>query len=431
MLHDQLLQSLFDVAREMTGERRDTRYRAWARRIDGVDLEQKTGRAFEGQLVKAGKIELVKMPCVFLVMFRHGSRENNVGEYAVVTMDAEGNLHPTEIMTNDEEGGWALKIRDDVADLVVTLTKKPLPNLLNTYEIEQLQAEINRRTPPPRRRKRLPYKLILFDLENTLAMSWGDELLPGVAEWFAQESHLPAVIVSNQGGVGLRYWMETGKFGEPDEYPTQEQVLARLQRLAHHSLDNTPVYASWAYQSQKGKWSPAPSEASEQGFGLFQIHAGRGIVSSWRQDWRKPNTGMLVLAMEQAGVTPENALMVGDQASDQEAARAAGCAYMPAHIFFCRSHSGLIADVYPRPIETGFVTPRTCVICESLAYAWFRYWVYSKVVKDTQLFAFVVCEKCNFLDYTEAVLAIEAASAKEQGDKYDSRQNSTPRPTLV
>lgn len=410
MIHAQLCDDLFEIAQEMTGQEADHRWTKWVKRIDGVDLEQETGRAFEGEFIRAGTAELVEMPHVFLVMFTNDNVKYKIKEYAVVTMDAEGNLHPTEIITNDESGGWALRIRDDVDALVVKLTKKPLPNLLNTYEIAQLQAEIDRRTPPPRRRERLPYELILFDLDGTLAVAWGDELLPGVAEWFAQESHTPAVIVSNQGGVGLRYWMETGEFGEPDAHPTQEQVLARLQRLAHHSLDDTPVYVSWAYQSKHGDWSPSPPEASEQGHGLFQVHAGRGIVSSWRQDWRKPNPGMLILAMEQAGVTPENALMVGGKESDQEAARAAGCDYMPAHIFFQRSHSGLIADIYPRPLATGPVTPRACTVCDSLTYAWFRYWAYPPGVTTPQ--PFMVCEKCNFLDYAEAIQAIEAAIAQ-------------------
>lgn len=42
--------------------------------------------------------------------------------------------------------------------------------------------------------------------------------------------------------------------------------------------------------------------------------------------WRKPGPGMLLLVLERLGVAPRRAWMVGDMASDAEAARAAGLA---------------------------------------------------------------------------------------------------------
>jgi hypothetical protein len=117
MVHDELRRSLFDKAREMTGE-----------------------------FVGDGTVELVEKPHVFLVMFHHGSRNSNVAEYAVITMDTEGNLHSTDIMTDDSS--WVSRIIDDVSDLVLSLSTTR-PNPLNVYSINKLQAEIDRRAVNP------------------------------------------------------------------------------------------------------------------------------------------------------------------------------------------------------------------------------------------------------------------------------------------
>lgn len=66
--------------------------------------------------------------------------------------------------------------------------------------------------------------LYIFDLDGTLAALDSTNLLPGVAEWFDASPGVPCAIATNQGGVGLRYWMETKDFGEPGKYPTQAQV---------------------------------------------------------------------------------------------------------------------------------------------------------------------------------------------------------------
>jgi hypothetical protein len=138
---------LFDKAREMTGERRDARFKSWAKLLTGVDLEQKSGYAFEGESINSGTVELAEKPHVFLVMF-HGARKDSVAEYAVIIMDTEGNLHPTKIMTDDSSGRWVLRIRDDVSALMLSLSVTR-PNPLNIFSIEELQAEIDRRTVKP------------------------------------------------------------------------------------------------------------------------------------------------------------------------------------------------------------------------------------------------------------------------------------------
>jgi len=117
-IFDNLRNELLNVAQEMTGERRDSRFKDWAKSIAKVNRKATNGYAFDGDWVNDGTIELELKPRVFLVAFTHGSRKYNVTEYAIVTMDANGELHPTEIKTDSGASGWALRIRDIVADLL-------------------------------------------------------------------------------------------------------------------------------------------------------------------------------------------------------------------------------------------------------------------------------------------------------------------------
>ena len=167
------------------------------------------------------------------------------------------------------------------------------------------------------------YKLIIFDIDGTLADWKTNELLPGVKEWFDANAPTTNIIgASNQGGVGLRYWMEREGFGDPMRYPRISSVdehFEAVQRLLDHEFK---VLRAYAYQSQKGLWSPTP--------------VGDEKTNEWRQDWRKPAPGMLLEAVRIFGVEPQEALMVGDSAEDQEAANRAGCAFAWADDFFGR-----------------------------------------------------------------------------------------------
>lgn len=172
------------------------------------------------------------------------------------------------------------------------------------------------------------YKLIIFDLDGTLVKKWTDELLPGVEEFFSKCKSAVA-IATNQGRVGLRYWMEQDGFGEPDKFPTEEQVWERLRNV-QAQLPTFVPYVSWAYQSKKGAWGPQKVEHDP-----FAGH--NEIADGWRKDWRKPDPGMLLQAMAFACATPAETLMVGDMESDRLAAEAAGCAFAWADEFFGRT----------------------------------------------------------------------------------------------
>lgn len=168
-------------------------------------------------------------------------------------------------------------------------------------------------------------KLIIFDVDGTLCDRDSTALYPEVTAWLAAHPEQQVAIATNQGGVGLRYWMESGGFGEPGKYPTEEQVWERLDAILDQFPDGghfPSVQVCFAYQSRKGDWSPVP--------------AGRHGVKEWSSDCRKPAPGMLLNAMRAWGVTSGETLMVGDSADDQLAADAAGCAFAWAWEFFGR-----------------------------------------------------------------------------------------------
>lgn len=167
--------------------------------------------------------------------------------------------------------------------------------------------------------------LHIFDLDGTLADLDSTDLLPGVAAWFDAHPDAPCAIATNQGGVGLRRWMETAGFGEPGKYPTQAEVENRVTTLAlslfHEDRARFPVYIAFAYQAKSGKWSPIPPE-------------GQGDPR-WNPDWRKPAPGMILQAMQDAGISdPAQVLYIGDRDEDRQAAAAAGVGFRWAWEFF-------------------------------------------------------------------------------------------------
>ena len=169
------------------------------------------------------------------------------------------------------------------------------------------------------------YRLLIFDVDGTLADRDSGELLPGVAEFFQMTPEWDEryAIASNQGGVGLRHWMETKGFGEPAAFPTEEAARAHVNGVAQKIGRPFDVHICFAYQSQStGSWSPTPD--------------GMNDVPEWTASYRKPNPGMLLAAMKAAGVTAEEALMIGNGEEDELAAKRADVTFVHADVFFER-----------------------------------------------------------------------------------------------
>lgn len=174
------------------------------------------------------------------------------------------------------------------------------------------------------------YKLIIFDVDGTLSTPDSGKLRSDAKPYFKNlksaypEGGGPKIaLVANQGGVGLRYWMETNGFGEPKEYPTQKKAEGHINGVAKEIeklYEKPDIYISFAYQSRKGEWAPTPKDKRSD--------------PRWRRNWRKPEPGMLLAAMKAAGVKPEETLMVSDDGP--ETAQNAGCDHMWDHEFFQR-----------------------------------------------------------------------------------------------
>lgn len=175
----------------------------------------------------------------------------------------------------------------------------------------------------------MPSKLIIFDVDGTLVERDTVNFLPGVRAYFDQHRAVGTckfALASNQGGVGLRHWMESGGFGEPSKYPTELNARLRIDAVAKMLLGGIYIakYICFAYQSYKtGKWSPLPDGISPDN-------------CEWNPEYRKPAPGMLIRAMREAPATPDETLFVGDFEADQKAAEAAGCHFQWAHEFFGR-----------------------------------------------------------------------------------------------
>lgn len=171
--------------------------------------------------------------------------------------------------------------------------------------------------------------LYCFDVDGTLVTAWTANLLPGVAEWFAkldQRDGDRVAFITNQGGVGLRQWMETEDWGEPEKLPTEADVYRRLDSTAAQLgiADTVCTLTSFAYQTKAGQWSPDPG--------------GPLPGRQWLRNWRKPRGGMIEAAMADNQIF-KNVVVIGDSDDDRRAAAAAaaGVAFEWAAEFFGRS----------------------------------------------------------------------------------------------
>ena len=121
-------------------------------------------------------------------------------------------------------------------------------------------------------------------------------LIPGAAEAVKRlnDAGYVTVIVTNQSGVAR------GLFSEETMHGFNALLI---ERLAESGARIDAVYAA-----------PHHAEAVEERY-RHPDHPDR-----------KPNPGMLLRAIAEHGLDPARSLMIGDQASDMEAARRAGVA---------------------------------------------------------------------------------------------------------
>jgi len=168
------------------------------------------------------------------------------------------------------------------------------------------------------------YELLIFDLDGTLAEFQTGKILPNVQSFFDKTdlSKHKLALASNQGGVGLHYWMKSERFGNPDNYPTVEQIDSHIGNILAELGHEWLIYVSYAYQSRKSqRWSPIP-------IGVTQYK------ERWSIHWCKPNAGMLLQAMNDTGIPASKTLMIGDWEEDRIAAERALVDFVQADVFF-------------------------------------------------------------------------------------------------
>ena len=122
----------------------DRRFRAWAKAIDRVDESKADGYAFVGDFVNSGTVEVEVRPRLFLVMAESGSAKYHYANYVVVKMNADGSLEATDITTDGKSAGWALRIREQVAQALSALSGEVV-NPLAEIDSQQLIDEMIRR----------------------------------------------------------------------------------------------------------------------------------------------------------------------------------------------------------------------------------------------------------------------------------------------
>ena len=196
------------------------------------------------------------------------------------------------------------------------------------------------------------YKLLIFDVDGTLADRASGELLPGRRQFFqrltliaypAKGNASQIALASNQGGVGFRHWLESTPpawFTEKSEaeqqaqlaiYPTQAEAEDRIHDVARTIRQTTQalrpfalpvrIYLSFAWLFKSNSlWAPKPP--------------GTDKDPRWLQSYRKPGPGMLDEAMVDTDVSESQTLRIGDKITDIQAGQAAGCATAWSKDFF-------------------------------------------------------------------------------------------------
>ncbi len=156
----------------------------------------------------------------------------------------------------------------------------------------------------------MDYKLIVFDVDGTLTTTKSGAMfrkfaddwqwLPGRLEKLKslKTQSVKLAVATNQGGVAFGYMQ-------------QSDILNELSKMiAQASISKGGLYICYTHPAAK----------------IEQYRA--------EDDRRKPNPGMLLEAMSDFDVEPDETLYVGDRPEDEEAAKNAGVAFMWTDEFF-------------------------------------------------------------------------------------------------
>jgi histidinol phosphatase-like enzyme len=165
-------------------------------------------------------------------------------------------------------------------------------------------------------------KLLLCDLDSTLAVKWEPELLPGRAAALARAGW-PIAIVTNQGGVHAGFHWREEDPARGARYPTVDSLQSRLDAVTAALPQVRAVYLAF-YVGHDEYALPASSDDVR-----VELDTGVPFHGSWSPGWRKPNGGMLCKACRDFGIDPREAWMLGDAEDDRNAAATLGVPFLP------------------------------------------------------------------------------------------------------
>lgn len=102
----------------------DHRFKQWVKFVDRVDVSKSDGYAFVGDFVESGTVEVPKRKRVLLCAAESGSMRYHKCYYQVCVLNADGTIDAWDIQDNNGEKGWALRMRQDIAELVADVDRE-------------------------------------------------------------------------------------------------------------------------------------------------------------------------------------------------------------------------------------------------------------------------------------------------------------------
>ncbi len=178
-------------------------------------------------------------------------------------------------------------------------------------------------------------RLIVFDMDGTLVDS-GVHINNTTMAAFA-EMRLPLPTAEEARGIiGLSLDVAMARLSGLSGAHL-DRLVTTYRRLYHQSvarLDTEPLYAGIEGMLDALKTEPGTLMAIATGKGMrgvermLKLHGLESHFASKQtpdSNPSKPDPGMLISAMSETGVGPDQTVMIGDTSFDMEMARAAGC----------------------------------------------------------------------------------------------------------
>lgn len=176
-------------------------------------------------------------------------------------------------------------------------------------------------------------KIIILDIDGTIVKPWSAELLHGrkrkLEQLRAEGKRL--FMASNQGGPAFHAWHAIKNSGRKREYPALTNVVETMESI------RTQIGAEKCYIALHPGQDDIANDLMEK-MQIDPTHPisfmGGRVMASHLLEWRKPRAGMIEQIMNETKVALHEAIYVGNQTTDFDAARAAGIGYADTDEFF-------------------------------------------------------------------------------------------------